>query len=451
MIRKLLGRLLAGSGARAGRPRIVPQSRHGISPNQISSCARRVVSSLQDRGFRAYVVGGAVRDLLLGLQPKDFDVATDATPEEVRSVFRRSRIIGRRFRLVHAMCGDETVEVSTFRAKHVVVESSESATDAHGRVLRDNVFGTQEDDAGRRDFTINALFYDPVSGEIVDYVGGLADLKARRLRMIGNPEARYREDPVRMLRAVRLSAKLGLKIETGTRTPIRKLGPLLKNVPPARVFEEMMKLLLSGHAATCVPRLREEGLHHGLLPMLDVIVEQPLGERFVMLALQRTDERVREGKPVSPGFLFAALLWHEVLSAWKDAEASGLKPIPALFQAMDEVLHDQAESIAIPRRFGTEMKEIWVLQAGLLNRSGRRPYALLANPRFRAGYDFLRLRCESGEVEMEVADWWERFQHADDEARRQMLMPGNGAGRRKRRRRRGGRAQESAPPGAQES
>lgn len=454
MIRSFLSRLLSGSASRPDKPSVVAKSSHGVSRDQISSCARRVTTALQEKGFHAYVVGGAVRDLMLGLRPKDFDLATDATPEEVRSAFRRSRIIGRRFRLVHAMCGDEVVEVSTFRAKHVVADSDAPATDEHGRVLRDNVFGTQEEDAGRRDFTINALFYDPATEQIVDYVGGIADLKAKRLRMIGEPEARYREDPVRMLRAVRLAAKLGLKIEPGTRAPIRKLGPLLKNVPPSRVFEEMLKLLLSGHAAKCVLQLREEGLHHGLLPMLDVIVEQPQGERFVMLALQRTDERIGDGKSVSPGFLFAALLWHELLAAWKQAEESGLKPIPALFQAMDEVLHNQAENMAIPRRFGIDMKEIWVLQARLVNRSGRRPYALLANPRFRAGYDFLCLRCESGELDLEIAQWWERFQNADEDERKRLLVPGgtgSGSGRRRRRRRKGSGSAHASVPDSQES
>ncbi len=383
-----------------------------------------------------------MRDLLLGLEPKDFDVVTDARPEEVRAVFRRSRIIGRRFRLVHVLCGNEVVEVSTFRAKHVTADTETGATDEHGRILRDNVFGSQEEDAERRDFTINALFYDPTTEEIVDYCGGLTDLKAKRLRMIGDPVGRYREDPIRMLRAVRLAAKLGLNIEPKTRAPIRKLAPLLKNVPPSRVFEEMLKLLLSGHAAQCVVQLRQEGLHHGLLPMLDVIFEQPLGERFVMLALKRTDERVRDDKPVSPGFLFAALLWHEVLAGWRKAEQQGMKSMPALFRAMDDVIEQQAENLAIPRRFGADMKDIWALQARLINRSGNRPFAILGNPRFRAAYDFLLLRCESGEVDLDLGRWWERFQDAGDEERKRMLLPGR-TGRKRRRRRKSASGQGS--------
>jgi poly(A) polymerase len=448
MIRKLLSRLLTGRPARAAQPAVIPKSKHGVSKDRISSCARRVTSALQREGYLAYVVGGAVRDLLFGLEPKDFDLATSATPEQVRSVFRRSRIIGRRFRLVHVLCGNEVVEVSTFRGMHAVADSG-GATDEHGRIIRDNVFGTQQEDAARRDFTINALFYDPSNEQILDYCGGLADLKAERLRMIGDPEARYREDPIRLLRAVRLASKLGLKIESATRTPIRKLAPLLRNVPTARVFEEMLKLLLSGHSAECVRRLRGEGLHHGLLPMLDVILEQPLGERFVMLALERTDERVRANKPVSPGFLFAALLWHEVLAAWKQSEERGMKSMPALFKAMDDVIDVQAEKLAIPRRFGADMKEIWVLQPRLLQRSGRRPYALLGNPRFRAAYDFLLLRCDSGEVAPEVGEWWTRFQDAGDEEREKMLLPVAAAGGRQRRRRRKPQKRQDEPiPGS---
>jgi poly(A) polymerase len=433
MIKRFIQRVLSG------RPRShallsIPFEKHGIERNRISSCARRVTGGLQEAGFKAFVVGGAVRDLLLGFEPKDFDVATDAHPEEIRSIFRRSRIIGRRFRLVHVMCGSETVEVSTFRGMGSPDEEGHER-DEHGRILRDNVFGSQEEDALRRDFTINALFYDPTNQEILDYTNGVADLKKRMLRIIGDPEQRYREDPVRMLRAVRLAAKMDGEIEPKTRAPIKQLAALVQNVPTARVFEEMLKLLMSGHARECVLRLRKEGLHHGLLPMLDVILEQPLGERFVMLALEKTDQRVREDKPVSPGFLFAALLWHEVLAAWKTAEADGLKPIPGLHQAMDVVVAVQIGKLAIPRRFTTDMKEIWALQPRLLQRSGRRPYRLLEHPRFRAGFDFLQLRCESGEVEGEVWTWWDRFKDAGEEERSRMLMPERDGAKRKRRRR----------------
>ncbi|MEO8005260.1 MAG: polynucleotide adenylyltransferase PcnB [Betaproteobacteria bacterium] len=433
MIRKLLRRVFSGRSSPSAKPQTVARTTHGLSRDKITSSARRVTTGLQEKGYTAYIVGGAVRDLLLGLEPKDYDVATSATPEQVRSVFRRSRIIGRRFRLVHVMFGEDTIEVSTFRARQGE-EKEDQRADETGRILRDNVFGTQEEDATRRDFTINALFYDPTSEQILDFCDGLADLKARRLRMIGDPDQRYREDPVRMLRAVRLSAKLGLKIESTTREPIKNLAPLLANVPSSRLFEEMMKLLFSGHATACLLQLRQEGLHHGLLPMLDVILEQPMGERFVMMALKSTDERVRADKPVSPGFLFAALLWHEVLAAWKVAQEEGLSPMPALFKAMDHVIHVQAEKLSVPRRFGADMKDIWALQPRFLGRSGRRPYAVLAHPRFRAAYDFLVLRCDSGEVDAEIAEWWENFQKADEDTRKQMLVADRGPKRRRRRR-----------------
>jgi poly(A) polymerase len=449
MITKFLGKVFSGKIFKGPQPKIIAFDVHGIPRERISACALRVTQTLQKHEFAAFVVGGAVRDLLLGREPKDFDVATNATPEEVRELFRRSRIIGRRFRLVHVMCGSDTVEVSTYRGGQVD-SGSDHVADEHGRILRDNVFGNQEQDATRRDFTINALFYDPASQEVWDYHGGVPDLKKRRLRMIGDPEVRYREDPVRMLRAVRFAASCNLEIEPTTRKPIRSFAPLLQQVPPARLFDEMLKLLLSGHAHECVTRLRKEGLHHGLLPMLDVILEQPMGERFVMSALRNTDDRVTGGKPVSPSFLFAALLWHEVLADWKKTEASGVPRIPALYQAMERVAQVQADKLAIPRRYSTDMKEIWAMQPRLLERSGRRPYRLLEQPRFRAGYDFLLLRCESGEVEAGIGDWWTRFQHADEEERQAMLVNDDAPQKRRRRRRRKPRGPDSGQPAGHE-
>ena len=376
------------------------------------------------------MVGGAVRDLLLKRQPKDFDVTTNATPEEVRRIFRRARIIGRRFRLVHVMFGDETVEVSTFRR---MIEAIDAQTDDHGRLLRDNEFGDQEQDAARRDFTANALFYDPSSQEIFDFHHGYADIRANLLRMIGDPATRYREDPVRMLRAVRLSAKLGMKLEAATAEPIFSMKGLLGNVPEARLLDEMLKLLMSGHAVECIKKLRAMHLHHGLLPMLDVILEQPMGEKFVMLALANTDRRLREDKPASPAFLFAALLWHEVLSIWNAQLDAGKPAIPALHLAMDTVLHKQRAELAIPHRHDAIMKEIWLLQPRLEQRSGPRPLRLLALARFRAAYDFMLLRCESGEMPMELADWWTEFQDASDDRRSEMLLPEKGTKKRRRR------------------
>src|SRR6185436_19577895 len=275
MIKRFIRRVLGLSANH--QMESVPRERHGLSRDSLTPAAAKVCTVLREAGFQAYVVGGAVRDLLLGIVPKDFDIATDARPEQVKPLFRRALIIGRRFRLVHVMLGGETVEVSTFRA----ADPETAEKDEHGRVLRDNVFGSQQEDARRRDFTVNALYFDPVSEEVVDFHGGLADLKKRVMRVIGEPTTRYREDPIRMLRAVRLAAKLGLTLDRATREPIRVLAPLLERVPPARLFDEMLKLLLSGHASACLRQLRAVGLHKGLLPLLDVILEQPLGERFV--------------------------------------------------------------------------------------------------------------------------------------------------------------------------
>jgi len=448
MIRKLLRRAITilrrAPTAPAAEPALIPLVRHGIHREAISSGARRTCEALQKHGYKAYVVGGAVRDLIAGIVPKDYDIATNATPDQVRDLFRRSRIIGRRFQIVHVMQGGETLEVSTFRAAH----DADTQKDEHGRVLRDNVWGSLADDAARRDFTINALYYDPGNETVLDYHHGVADIRQKTLRIIGEPRARYREDPVRMLRAVRLSAKLGLTIDPAARTPIREMAELMENVPAARVFDEMLKLLFSGHAVECLKRLRDEGLHHGLLPLLDVIMEQPLGERFVMLALASTDERVRQGKPTSPGFLFATLLWHEVLSDWEKRKQQGGIPIPALLEAMDAVLDQQSEKLAITRRIGGDIKDIWALQPRFEKRSGKMALRLLEQPRFRAGYDFLLLRAESGEVAMELADWWTRFQAVEVEERMAMLQPDSAAKKRRRGgRKRAAKAQEGAQVG----
>jgi poly(A) polymerase len=428
MIKKFIRRVL---GLPSENEQRLPRESHDLSRGAISPSAARVCAALREAGFSAYVVGGAVRDLLLGIAPKDFDIATDARPEQIRPLFRRALIIGRRFRLVHVMFGSDTVEVSTFRG----ADAGTAEKDEHGRVLRDNVFGTLEEDARRRDFTVNALYFDPATEELVDFHGGLADLKKRMLRVIGDPEIRYREDPVRMLRAVRLAAKLGLTLDPATREPIRSLAPLMERVPPARLFDEMLKLLLSGHASACLRQLRDVGLHRGLLPLLDVILEQPLGERFVTLALAQTDERVLAERPVSPAFLFAALLWHEVLAAWKARQARGERALPALEAAMDEVLDTQCAKLAITRKLTATMREVWAMQPRFEQRSGNRAYRLLESPRFRMAYDFLALRAASGEVPADLEEWWRAFQGADAESRKAMLLPDTGPRKRRRRRR----------------
>lgn len=442
MIQKLIRRLLNKRSATADLPQIIPLRKHGISRDKISPCALKVCEDLRAHGYAAFVVGGAVRDLLMGRAPNDYDVATDATPEQVREVFKRARIIGRRFRIVHVMCGRETIEVTTFRGQAAIAEPDtemEEDEDQHanesGRLLRDNVFGSQLEDASRRDFTVNALYYDPLKQEVWDYLDGLVDLRKGVLRIIGNAEIRYREDPVRLLRAVRLAAKLEFKLDSATQAPIRTLSCLLQDVPRSRLFDEMLKLFHSGHALASARRLREEGLHHGVLPLLDAILEQPLGERFITLALQATDQRVNEGKPVSPAFLFAALIWHQVLKLWTQNQEQDMRPLPAFHEAMEDVIQTQVENLAIPRRYTATMREIWSMQPRFLQRAGSRPFRLLESPKFRAGYDFLLLRCESGELDKEIGLWWEKFQSANAETREQMLIRDEAPPRKRRRRR----------------
>ena len=438
LIKKVFGRKpkTQGPAALVGM-QTYPGIQLGIDPKDISSAAYKTCETLQAGGFKAYVVGGGVRDAILKLKPKDFDVATNATPDEVRALFRRSRIIGRRFQIVHVIFGRETIETSTFRALQ-----ADALTDEHGRVLRDNEWGTQEDDAARRDFTVNALYYDPVADVVLDYHQGVRDIQSRTLRMIGDPATRYREDPVRMLRVARFAAKLDFKVEPGTRAPVAEMAPLLNNVPSARLFDEMLKLFSSGKALACIDELRAEGLHHGLLPMLDLVLELPEGQRFVEAALKRTDERVAQDKPISPGFLFAALLWPQINARWQKIRDKGLALYPALMEAIDSVLDEQAEQLAIQRRIVSDMREIWAIQPRFERRTGSTSYRLLEHPRFRASYDFLLLRCESGELDMALGEWWTAFIDADRDEREQLMEQANprtrpGAGPAKKRRRRG--------------
>ncbi len=451
MIRKFIDRILQRrKGPRSALRTRATQyraSEQGIHLENVSQAAFRTCETLQKAGHQAWIVGGGVRDLLLGIKPKDFDVATDATPDQVRALFRRSRIIGRRFQIVHVLFGREQIEVATFRAIQEVAE-----TDEYGRVLRDNVWGSQAEDAARRDFTINALYYDPVADLLFDYHNGVRDLKAHTLRMIGDPVARFREDPVRMLRVARFVAKLGFTIEPATQRPIAELAPLVGNVPNARLFDEMLKLLTSGHAMACLRVLRREGLHRGLLPMLDVILEQPDGESFVSIALAHTDERIRESRTISPGFLLATLLWQPVATRWQAAVARGEHAIPALGDAIDAVLAEQGEQLAITRRLVGDMREIWMMQPRFERRSGRSPWGVVEHMRFRAGYDFLLLRCESGEAPEELGRWWTDFQGGDNVQREELIAaaenrPG-GEGPRKRRRRSGARKTRTGPGAA---
>jgi poly(A) polymerase len=423
----------------------VPQSQHGIDASLLDANAVRVVKTLQDAGHEAYIVGGAVRDLLVGLRPKDWDVATDATPEQVKSHFRRAFIIGRRFRLVHVVFGrgreHETIEVSTFRAYLDAAAADQAVApdkaargasqdkthvvDASGRVLRDNVWGPQIEDAARRDYTINAMYYDPLTHTVVDYHGGIADARARLLRMIGDPPTRYREDPVRIVRAVRFAAKLGFEIEPASRQPIRAMAALLANVPQSRLFDEMVKLLQTGHALASLDELKKQGLDKGVFPVLDAVLApsqpSPQHQEFVRLALQDTDRRVAEGRAVVPSFMLACMLWHDVQVRWQTLLAAGEPPYPALQQAVDAVFDARIGDISGRGKLAADMREVWMMQPRFERRTPSPAASLVGQVRFRAGYDFLRLRADAGEVPPELADWWEDF-HLGDEDEREALL-----------------------------
>lgn len=413
-IKNFVGRLFT---APARGPQRFSRDQHGIDRRNVSRHAIKVCEVLNQHGFKAYIVGGAVRDLIVGLEPKDFDVATNATPNEIKPLFRRARIIGRRFQLVHVVFGQEIIETSTFRAP----ASGDQETDEHGRILRDNQFGTHEQDAARRDFTLNALYYNPITEDVIDFHQGVADLKTRTVRMIGDAQTRYREDPVRMLRALRFEAKLNGTIAPQTRAPIKSMANLIEHVPTSRLFDEMLKLLTCGHAMDCLRHLRDEGLLKSMLPLIDVIFTEPGGEQFIEYSLARTDARVRAGKRVSPGFLFAALLWPLVNKRWQAFMANGDPTIQALMDAADSVMREQTQKLAIQRRFQSDMREIWFMQPRFERATVRTIWRLLDQPRFRASTDFLQLRAEAREVDSVQAQWWMDLANADDAHRAEMI------------------------------
>ena len=443
-IHKLMGKAPKSNKPDFGRRTEVPASVHGIDPDLVDDRAIHVTRTLQQAGFEAYIVGGAVRDLLLGLRPKDFDVATNATPEQVKGLFRRAFIIGRRFRIVHVVYGrgrdNEVIEVSTFRA-HLdnaaaeqvkgnertskrQLEGLQHAVDSTGRVLRDNVWGPQDEDATRRDFTVNAMYYDPESQRVVDYHGGIADAKKRVLRMIGDPVARYREDPVRIIRAVRFAAKLsplGFKLESKTAKPLTHSAALLADVPQSRLFDEMLKLLQTGHALASIEQLKKLGLAAGIYPLLDVVVERA-DSAFVQVALADTDRRVGEGKPVAPSFLLACVLWADVREAWGHRLARKEHPFPALQDAIDEVFDARIGDVSGRGKLAADMREIWMMQPRFEKRVGSTPFGLVEQPRFRAGFDFLRLRADIEEVDVRLADWWQEFSMASDAEREDLVQ-----------------------------
>jgi poly(A) polymerase len=423
----------------AAEPRHISRSEHTVSRKHISANALQVLSRLHDAGHRALLVGGGVRDLLLGGEPKDFDVATDATPEEIKRLFRSCRLIGRRFRLAHVRFGREIIEVATFRGEH------DGAGDGHvqhdGRIVRDNVFGTLEEDVRRRDFTVNALYYDFADQSVIDFVGGMQDLTNGVLRLIGEPEKRYREDPVRMLRALRFAAKLGFELQSDCADAIRDLGELLDEISPARLFEEVLKLFQSGCGERTMELLREYDLLIYLLPMTDAAMRRdPFAERLMMQALANTDARIAEGKPVTPAFLFAAFLWPSVSRRTTELRERGEPANAALEQAASELMPAQLEATALPRRFAVPMREIWQLQDRLTELNGKRALRLLGHPRFRAAYDFLCLRVEAGEKLRKAATFWTEIQEQNPEQQARTAAAaagkqrrGRGRGRRRRR------------------
>ena len=427
-----------GSIENISEPTVIDRSQHPISRANISPNALKVLYRLKDAGYQGHLVGGGVRDLLLGREPKDFDVGTDAHPDDVRKLFRNCRLIGRRFRLAHVMFGREIIEVATFRAlQEVDADNGERHIDDEGRIVRDNVYGTIGEDAYRRDFTVNALYYNIKDFSVIDYVGGMEDLKAGLLRLIGDPEERYREDPVRMLRAVRFATKLGFRIHPDSERPIMELAPLLGDIPPARLFDEMLKLFMGGCALGTFEALRHYNLFGQLFPLTEQSLtheEQHFPLTLINRGMENTDARIQQGKPVTPAFLFALFLWEPVRERARQLEAEGQHPAQALQHAGSQIISEQARVMAVPKRYSLPMREIWMLQLRLERKGGKRSLRVLGHPRFRAAYDFLLLRAEAGEVEQELGEWWTQFQEMHPEQREQEVTKTRPPRKRRRRR-----------------
>ncbi len=405
--------------------KVYSRSEHNISRSQMSPNAVKVLYRLKKSGYEAYLVGGCVRDLLLGYEPKDFDVATDASPEQVKQAFRNCRLIGRRFRLAHVHFGREIIEVATFRSSDTA-DNIEQKVHEDGRLLRDNVFGSIEDDVWRRDFTVNALYYNIRDFSIIDYTGGMEDHTAGVLRLIGDPTTRYREDPVRMLRAVRFAVKLGFSLEVSTEQAIFELAPLLKGIPAARLYDEVLKMFLSGKAVQTFEMLRHYGLFETLFPQADRCLNNEKNnfpKVFIAKALENSDKRIAENKSVTPYFLMSAFLWEAVQELANEKMRQGEEESFAYQHAASNVLSAQTKSISIPKRVTQSMREVWLLQLRFEKRIGGRPYRLLSHPRFRAAYDFLLLRAETGGAAMELAQWWTTFQSTNDIEQKKMTRP----------------------------
>ncbi|MCP5143433.1 MAG: polynucleotide adenylyltransferase PcnB [Gammaproteobacteria bacterium] len=430
------------------KPRIIPRSDHPISRKDISEQALKVLYRLDKAGYQAYLVGGGVRDLLLGRMPKDFDVATDALPEQVRELFRNCRLIGRRFRLAHVHFGRDVIEVATFRASGTEEAEDQDAQRVveSGRIIRDNVYGQLDDDVWRRDFTVNALYYNIRDFSVVDYVGGTEDIAAGRLRLIGDPDTRLREDPVRMLRAVRFAAKLGFEIDPATAAPFAELAPLLGEISPARLFDEALKLFHGGAALATFEALGHYGLLRQLFPQTDATLADPAAEvarRMLPLAMANTDERVAAGKPVNPAFLLAVLLWQPMRTRMQTLIEEGVAAYDAERQAADEVIARQLERVAVPRRFTQISRDIWSMQSRLERPMRRHVQRMASHEKFRAAYDFLLLRAAAGDDVEDAANWWREFEQTDDDGRAALvdrLANKRRAPRRRRRKPAGGSA-----------
>ncbi|MDH5423576.1 MAG: polynucleotide adenylyltransferase PcnB [Gammaproteobacteria bacterium] len=404
------------------QPTIISRGEHGISRDQIDSNALKVLYRLHNAGFQAYLVGGGVRDLLLGLEPKDFDIATDATPEDVRNLFRNCRLIGRRFRLAHIHFGREIIEVATFRGEHSP-RNKNGVLDNSGRILRDNVYGTLEEDVWRRDFKVNALYYNIADFSVVDFTGAMTDINDRTMRMIGDAETRYREDPVRMLRAVRFAAKLDFSIHKDSETPIYELSTVLSEIPAARLFDESIKLFHSGTAVKCFELLRHYGLFQVLFPQTEAALKQdPESEVFIVKVLQSTDARIMDGNNVNPAFVFAALLWQPLLNQTQRFLSDGLPVNLAMQKAIDKVLPAQLRMTSMPKRLSLIMKDIWFLQDRLANHSGKRAIAAFTHQRFRAAYDFLCLRSAAGEDVAKHCVFWTDLQKLSPQKQEKALQ-----------------------------
>ncbi|WP_231890937.1 polynucleotide adenylyltransferase PcnB [Methylomonas koyamae] len=430
----------ADAPAAANTVKIYPRSEHCISRTQISENALKVLTRLKKADFEAYLVGGCVRDLLLGREPKDFDVATNASPEQVKQIFRNCRIIGRRFRLAHVFFGREIIEVATFRGGVDNEESDRQVVHEDGRLLRDNVFGTLEEDVWRRDFTVNALYYNIRDFSVVDYTGGMQDHAAGVLRLIGDPEVRYREDPVRMIRAIRFAVKLGFTLHPDTEKPIYAQADLLKSIPSARLYDEVLKLFLAGYGLQTFEMLRHYGLFGILFPETERCLatqEQDFPRLFLIRALENSDRRYNDGKTLTPYFLLAALLWEPLQVAAQKRIGNGENETLAYQNAANEVLARQIKITAMPRHITQSMRDVWFMQPKFSRTVGTRPYRLLEQPKFRAAFDFFQLRAETGGADPQLVEWWAQFQEADEELRKQMTAPGKSGGGKPRNRKSG--------------